>query len=74
MFLTTSWCIYVIVVLVGMLAPRNLSDGAVHVFSSCLVCFEELTFQLMFFQKWLRDKQFYDMFYVYSGFLIVHVR
>ena len=24
---------------------------------SCLVCFEELTFLLMFFIKWLRDKQ-----------------
>ena len=34
--------------LVGMWALRNF----VHVFSSCLVCFEEL-----FFPKWLRDKQ-----------------
>ena len=49
--------IYVIVMLVGMWALRNLPDGAVHVFSSCLVCFEELTFLLMFFPKWLRDKQ-----------------
>ena len=40
--------------LVGMWALRNLPDGAVHVFSSCLVCFEELTFLLMFFPKWLR--------------------
>ena len=24
---------------------------------TCLVCFEELTFLLMFFPKWLRDKQ-----------------
>ena len=35
----------------------ELPDGAVHVFSSCLVCFEELTFLLMLFPKWLRDKQ-----------------
>ena len=42
---------------VGMWALRNLPDGAVHVFSSCLVCFEELTFMLMFFPKWLRDAQ-----------------
>ena len=49
--------IYVIVVLVGMWALRNLLHRAVHVFSSCLVCFEELTFLLMFFPKWLRDKQ-----------------
>ena len=41
----------------GMWALRNLPDRAVHVFSSCLVCFEELTFLLMFFPKWLRDKQ-----------------
>ena len=41
----------------GMWALRNLLDGAVHVFSSCLVCFEELTFLLMFFPKWLHDKQ-----------------
>ena len=34
---------YVIVMPVGMWALRNLPDGAVHVFSSCLVCFEELT-------------------------------
>ena len=38
-------------------ALRNLPDGAVRVFSSCLVCFEELTFLFMFFTKWLRDKQ-----------------
>ena len=36
---------------------EKLADGAVHVFSSCMVCFEELTFLLMFFLKWLRDKQ-----------------
>ena len=38
-------------------ALRNLPYRALHVFSSCLVCFEELTFLLMFFPKWLRDKQ-----------------
>ena len=43
--------------LVGMWNLRNLPDGAVHMFISCLVCFEELTFLLMFFPKWLRDKQ-----------------
>ena len=41
-------------------ACRNVGSeklaGAVHVFSSCLVCFEELTFLLMCFPKWLRDK------------------
>ena len=40
--------------LVGMSA---LSDRTVHVFSSYLVCFEELTFLFMLFPKWLRDKQ-----------------
>ena len=50
-------CIYVIVMPVGMWALRNLPDGAVHVFNSCLVCFEELTFLLMCFPKWLHDKQ-----------------
>ena len=49
--------IYVIVMLVGMWALRNLPDGTVHVFSSCRVCLEELTFLLMFFPKWLRNKQ-----------------
>ena len=48
---------YVIVMLVGMWALRKSPDGTVHVFSSCLVCFEELTFLLMCFPKWLRDKQ-----------------
>ena len=32
-------------------ACRNVPDGAVQVFSSCLVCSEELTFLLMFFPK-----------------------
>ena len=45
------------VMLVGMWAQRNLSDRAVHVSSSSLVGFEELTFLLMFFPKWLRFKQ-----------------
>ena len=30
---------------------EKLAGRAVHVFSSCLVCFEELTFLLMFFPK-----------------------
>ena len=50
-------CIYVFVMLVGMWALRNLLGRAVHVFSSCLACFEELTFLLMFYPKQLRDKQ-----------------
>ena len=50
-------CIYVIVMPVGMWTLRNLPDGAVHVFSSCRVCLVELTFLLMFFPKWLCDKQ-----------------
>ena len=36
---------------------EKLAGRAVHMFSSCLVCFEELTFLLMCFPKWLCDKQ-----------------
>ena len=40
-------------------ACRNVGSEklALHVFSSCLICFEELTFLLMLTPKWLRDKQ-----------------
>ena len=55
--MSVFFALHVIVMPVGMWALRNLPDGAVHVFSSCLVCFEELTFLLMCFPKWLRDKQ-----------------
>ena len=38
-------------------ACRNVGSEKLAGYSSCLVCFEELTFLLMFFPKWLRDKQ-----------------